>query len=693
MTILDQLRAQLEQIAQLPPPIAPAPDDELGAGVKPAKRQHSRIIQGEYTEVESGDSLDQVRRDLQKTIDDYCDLLMPDHRLLCIVPPGVGKSHALVRAAIRAHLRGLRVAFVMPRHDFLIDLMQITIGLGHSPAIWYHWKSRRAADEINHATCNHAVKIQQWIKKGHEAIKFCQGVCGYQFINAGPDEGCVYHAQKDIALAPLESGLYPIVAIQHGHITTGHSLLGEFDLVIGDESPLGMYPYLWHIPNNEIVPHTLDPEDSAYPLLAVMAAESVTILEDKTLSGPALIDLLGGSERVIKAIRNSDIIHMETDIHYDYEADIAPYNHGIALLTMLAAEADRARSGAPYIERIIIRRDGLRLLLKRTTNHLLPPKVIWADATGDPALYEQMTDWRIKTFNANVKIEGAIHQVTDSTFTKTTMLQSIKRAADGVTTAKATEKCEKTLKIIQAIIERESYVDPLVISYSELGPYIQDWAKFAYFHGNRGTNIYQHCDAVFILGTPMPSVDQLEIMARMVYSQRWNPFNTEWCQKLIPYAGTNLYYEAGGLWADSHLEVILRQTREMEIVQSAHRIRPILSPKPIWLFTALPIAQLPPTRLISLSEALGLSMEGIDAGTFIKALGAANEKIDQQGYCTSEDLGEMLGVTSRTTIYKYLDALEEFDPLRFAPFKIRAVGRGGGKRAIQSIKDSSDDQR
>lgn len=678
MSILDHVRSQLDQIAQrqiIPPVRGGDLGDSLPDGVKPAKRQRTRIVTGEYTPIPDGASLDQVRADLQKTIDDYCDLDMPDYRLLCIVEPGVGKSHALVRAAIRMHLKGLRVAFVMPRHTFLTDLYLITRELGYSPSIWYHWHSRKLADELNDGTCTHVPMITQWLKKGHEAIKFCQGVCGYDFIN----EGCVYHAQKKTALAPLDNGLYPIVAIQHGHITTGHSLLGEFDLVIGDESPLGMYPYLWHIPNNEIVPKNLDFEDSAYPLLAAMAAESVKIADGVSLSGPALIDYLGGPDRIIKAIRNSDIIFLETEIEFDYQADTAPYNHGVALLTLLAAEADQAKSGESYIERIIIRRDGLRLLLKRQTNHMLPPKVIWADATGDVRLYEQITDWRIKTFSGIVRSEGAIHQVTDSTFTKTTMLQS----------GNPTPKCEKTLGIIRAIIERESYVDPLVISYSELGDYIQDWAKFAYFHGNRGTNIYKYCDAVFILGTPMPAIDQLEIMGRMVYAQRWRPFNTEWGHKLIPYVGTNKYYEAGGLWGDSDLEVVLRQTREMEIVQSAHRIRPVLSPKPIWLFTALPIAQLPPTRLITTVEALGLTVEGIDASTFIDALEIANSAIDQQGFCTSEDIGERLNCT-RKTAYKYLDALEEFDPLRFAPISIRAVGRGGGKRAIKPTEDHHD---
>lgn len=689
MSILDQIRSQLDQIATgTPAPINHDPMLDLGGEIVAAKRQHTRIHHGDFTPIPDGVGLAEARIKLRRALEQYHDLDTPDHRLLCLVPPGVGKSHALVQIAIRAHLRGERVAYVMPRHDFLIDLMHITVGLGYSPSIWYHWQPRKAASDHHESNCGHVPAITQWLKKGHEAIKFCQGVCGYQFIK----DGCLYHAQRNEALAPMASGLYPIVAIQHGHITTGHSMLGEFDLIIGDESPLGMYPHLWHIPNNEIVPRDLDHSDSAYSILATIAGISVTMADDIVLSGAALIDHLGGPKAVLHAAQNTELPHLESSIRFDYEAELASYNHGTQLMFMLASEARLSIGGeSSFIERVIVRRDGLRLLLKHQTNHMLPPKVVWADATGDPALYQQITDWRIESFYTNVILDGPIHQITDSTFSKTTMLQSIKKTADGPA-AKPSAKCEKTLRIIRVIIERESYINPLVVSYSELAPYVQDWAKFAYFHGNRGTNIYQECDAVFIVGTPMPAVEHLEIMARMVYSRRRKPFDTRWCQKPIPYVGTDLWYEAGGLWADPDLALLLNQMREQEIVQSAHRVRPILTPKPIWLFTALPIAPLPPTRLCTMAEALGITVAGIDAGTFVDAVDIASVEIERQGYCTSKDLQLMLDCT-RQTAYKYLDALEEFDPDRFAPTQIRAVGRGGNKRAIQSIKESSDDQR
>ncbi len=57
------------------------------------------------------------------------------------------------------------------------------------------------------------------------------------------------------------------------------------------------------------------------------------------------------------------------------------------------------------------------------------------------------------------------------------------------------------------------------------------------------------------------------------------------------------------VYADERVQMLSRIHKEDELVQSAHRIRPMLHPnKTIYLLTNLPIDDLPPTRLVTVNE-------------------------------------------------------------------------------------------
>jgi hypothetical protein len=678
--ILDVI-GQLESIVAAPHyTIAPA---EPTNGYAPARRSRPEIVAvdpSERTSIPEGLTKEQIRAEATATIDAYLAQSIVTYRLLLNLPPGIGKTWQGVRAAHKAQAQGLRVAYIMPRHAFYLDLISMSVSQGYGSGYWHHWQPRREGDDQGQGeTCHHTAKITQWIRKGHQGAKFCGGVCGYKFMH---DE-CTYLGQPRTIELRSSGGIVPIVAIQHQHLVSGHTMMHDFDLVIGDESPLGVYPWIWHIPTGYLIdPRLADLPAAAF--MPIMDRLARTMAHNITIEGDGLIQALGGADHVLATIRATIFPDSALSVNAAESVESAPYDYLALMCDTLLSEARESSAGQDYIHRIILKPDGLHLLLKKDTTQDLPAKVIWLDATASPELYSAVTAWRVESFTRHARLEGPIIQVTEGVFSKTSMLRG----------KSPSPQARQTARIIDHIVEREGYRDPLIVSYQDLGSLFKDKYRYTYFHGNRGSNEFESCDAVFILGTPQPPIAQVELLGRMFYPRRSEPFNAAWCKKPIAYTGHDRAYLASGLWADSDLELILDQVREQEIVQSAHRVRPILSPKPIWLFTALPVASLPPTRLCSLLDVLGIATEGIDAGTFLDALDIAETLYNQCSdkeypYFESQQMMLMLDV-SYPTVKKYFDALTEYDPDRYPPLEIRGIGRGRPRKGIGRLPESEE---
>jgi hypothetical protein len=665
--------AQLESITAGPIYTIPAPQaaaDELA----PARRSHGEIVTippADRLAVPAGFPFQQIRTEATDFIDNYLARPQVTARALLNLPPGTGKTWQGVRAAHKAQMQGLKVGYIMPRHEFYGTLIEMSASQGYGSGYWHHWQPRQEADSSGQGeTCHHTAAITQWIKKGHEAAKYCGGACGFPFMQ----NQCKYYKQEQTIKLRSHGGITPIVAIQHQHLTSGHTMIKDFDLIIGDESPLGAYPWIWHIPSPFLInPKLKTDKVPAAAFMAILDRTARTMAHDITIEGPALLDALGGADHVLATIRSTLFPDSTLSINQVESVESAPYDYLAIFCDVLISEAREAQAGADYIHRAILRPDGLHLLLRKDTTQDLPAKVIWLDATASPELYSAVTNWRIEVFTRRANLEGPIIQVTEGIFSKTSMVRN----------KKPSPQAHQTARIIEHIIDREEYANPLIVSYQDLGPLFAG-RNFTHFHGNRGSNRFEACDSVFILGTPQPPAAQIELIGRMFYAHRTEPFNDLWCKKPIPYAGTDQGYMASGLWAEPELALILDQLREQEIVQSAHRIRPILSPKPIWLFTALPVADLPPTHLFSLLDALQVETEGVDAGTFLDALDIADTMIAEHGHCTTQHMIELLNVTA-VTAYKYLAALAQYDPAAYAPMEVKTIGRGRPRRAIGRI--------
>jgi DNA polymerase III delta prime subunit len=584
-------------------------------------------------------SLGEARSMMAETISGYFALETTDHLLLVKALPGTGKTTAAVRVAEELASQGKRVLYAGPRHAFYADIM----GISQRPELWYEWLPRQIADSDKGKveTCRYAIEIGEWLARGYRAMDFCSSVCGWERVQ----DGCPYHAQK--------RRREPIIFGQHQHVSMGHPL--QFHAVIGDEYPVASFCHEWTIPSKSILPGTLDRTVMLSGLLhqCELLAKSGT-----TTSGPALLDLLGGAQRVLDACEDSEIpagaLLAPPDLARAEDALHAPYAHLPVTVPLLVAEAREALKGnCDYPPRVLLEAEGLTLLTRRAVSDRLPAHVCWLDATANEALYRRCFQRPAIVADAQPQMAGKVFQVHSRANGKSTLV------GDGAGHARRLDQSEKQ---IEQIIARHGYERPAVISFQGAIASSQALQRLdnVHFYAARGTNELQDCDAVIVLGTPQPGPDVIERMARMVFVERMRAFDCAWTIKPITYDyrdkdGQGRTYPVSGFWGDPDLQEMLWSMREAEIIQAAHRVRPVNHAVHIWLLTNIPLAELPPDELLSMADVMG-APKGVDCFTWPEVLRVAQEVSQERGAVTVVDLVKELGI-GRDTALRYLDIL------------------------------------
>lgn len=534
---------------------------------------------------------------------EYLAMPDPDHILLIALPPGSGKTHEAVRQAemwARQHVEG-RVLYAGPRHDLWDDLMRTAA----YPAMWYHWQPHTAGDpETGQGqTCRYARQFKSWVERGYQGIEFCKkkSVC------AGYMRQCVYLGQREKR--------QPIVFVQHADIALGHPFLDQTTLLIGDESPLDAFLHPWAIPARDIVPpnvwNDLTPDTDLIEMLRTLRdlVDQTPKPEPKrplAWEGPALLEKLGGPAHVITVCEGTRITR-ESRAYTPHlwgpdQAESLPFWHLEHLIPILEEEAQEALAGRDYVRRVRITTEGLLILLRRDALQL-PPHVIWLDATANPALYKAIfrTNRRIEVVDPHVQLSGRVYQLWPSLNNKDTMIGA-DEPKEGKRPAKRRQaKREAIDRQVEHIIRARGYARPAVVTYKDFTAQFSGYDT-AHFGGLRGTNRLQNCDALIVIGTPQASIPSLVDQAAMLLDQRLLPFDTTWNDRDQRYVGHSYGYPVSGFWHDDTLHALLMQTREAELVQAAHRVRPLYRPVDVWLLTNLPLAAMPPDELLDLRE-------------------------------------------------------------------------------------------
>lgn len=643
----EEQRRALEQllpdVEALPPPDSPLQWELRDCDPPPAARSPVTIAE--------------ARQMIRDEIDAYLKLERPEHMLLVRAAAGLGKTTLGVRTAELCATRGRRVAYVMPRHDFFGDLLAIA----EHPRQWYEWLPRQDGDEAHPHTCDYAEIINgSWLARGYKGMDFCSRICGWDFVN----NKCVYHAQKNKR--------EPILAIQHQHLVLGHP--ADFSVVIGDENPMGSFMHEWRIPARHVMLTGLQYED---PLAELLYTLRNLCDNDKPLSGPALLAALGGADSVGKTAADNyypPSLLSSPSIHHAHEAERIDYGHLPHLLGLLKRETAEALAGREYAARIWAGRGELTLLLRRDpamlTGRKRPGHVIWLDATGAEHIYAELFGRPVKVVDPPVKMAGEIIVVADRANGKRTLSDE----------AGAPEpKFDDVRRIVERVVADGAFQQPGLITFQSLLK--ADWLQelqTANFYGARGTNRMEGCDVLFVAGAPLPPKSSLQKDAAMIYFRRMRPFNAPWTAQWVTYqfqddAGRGRMYPAGGYWADPDMQALVWQYREAEILQSAHRARPLHRDVPVYLLVNVPIPELPVSQVITSRDILGVP-GGADINLWLRFI----DWVDGRESVTVSEIEEGMGMNWRT-------AAKYFESLGWEIGYVKSGGRGR-PRAIATRK-------
>lgn len=617
-------------------------------------------------------SLAEVREVIAEAIATYLATANPTHMLLVKAPPGAGKTTAAVRAAEMEAAKGhRRVLYAAPRHDLVGDI----VALAQHPEWWYEWQPRRRGDRETGVgeTCRYAEQIGTWLHRGYPAMAFCAGVCGWDYVN----RFCAYHEQR--------KRMEPIIVGQHPHVWGGHPF--NFHVLIGDECPIATFGHEWVVPERHIAPPGLEVTD---PLTELVHELADLAARDLRLEGPALLAALGGAARVVSTCEHAsiplDASALTPSIHTPDEAEDAPYFHLPALVHLLLREGRTALTGADYPPRVIVSDHKLLLLLRRQVSEQMPRHVVWLDGTGEERLYREVFGRPVEVVEPEVRLAGRVFQVHDSANGK----GAVARKNAGTAARETTAKRQHLRQQAEVIASRYARGRVAIVAHLALKEHFADWpGEWAHFYAARGTNRLEDCDALIVIGTPQPALHELEKLARMIFWKRMRPFRVgaflPWSVNWTKYVyvdteGRGREIPVGDL-ADEDLSALLRQLREAEIVQAAHRARPNLRPVDIWLLTNLPIGSLPPTELLSVHD-LFQAPSGVDAYRWpaVKTVAEAKRQAGEPLY--SADLAQHAGVSQDSAV-RYLEVLVSTGDWQWPePHIVPKRGRGPGAKAI-----------
>lgn len=626
---------------------------------------------------------------------------LPESLLLLATPAGTGKTTEMVRLAEQHALGNERVMYAGPNHDFYDDIRRVSAWVGQIPPEhfqrwWYEWQGRHDGNGIGlDATCRWSHQMKEWLARGYTARTFCKNprICGWNYIHSG----CRYYAQEHAAGR--------IIYAQHQHVALGHLLMDQVKLLIGDELPISAFLSStdnkpgWIIPPAFIVPKGMEPGPIEQVLRTLRALSTI---KTTTWQGTELLNALGGPERVasvLESARVEGVLALEPDLRSADAVHDAPYFHLFTLAELLGQEADEALAGRECISRVRVTNDGLVLLTRRIPRRL-PPHVIWCDATGDPRLYERLLGRPVTTIRPRVKLRGRVFQVYASLNNKGSLF-SFDGKTRAATMAKATlpEGPEAPVRthinegkrdLLRAQIDRiaaRGYKRVVCISYKGaeeiVMPGAEGEAEYGYFGAQRGTNRYDGCDCLIVVGAQQPTISTMVDMAAQVFHQRTKPFDTTWTTLDRPFADQPWSWPIGGFWNDPDLQTLLEQFREAEILQSIHRARPIRHAVNVWLLTNVPIPNLP-VDLVSLA-ALFDAPPDVDPYTWPAVLNCAEKRMQAAGMVLSTDLVDA-GICQAKAATKYLRALAD----QFGWEVVTAPANGRGKPPLACVKNKQD---
>lgn len=231
------------------------------------------------------------------------------------------------------------------------------------------------------------------------------------------------------------------------------------------------------------------------------------------------------------------------------------------------------------------------------------------DSTGSPSIYGRLIRGRdIIPFDVDVACNARVVQVTDGTYGKTVTEKDDAVAARLLDAVRAIVKHRGTKRHPVAVITHQAFETRI------RGKDLRH-VRTGHFYAERGTNrfIDAGCREVVVVGTPTPNLDDLEMAAEALFAADADDLDFTGGYYPRQYG---MFDDDGMDWqndirdyADPRMQELVALFREGEVLQAAHRIRPLDdgASKTVWLLTSLPIPGLPPTDLIRLDDVIAVA--------------------------------------------------------------------------------------
>lgn len=653
--------------------------------------------------IDPGERLDvqAIRERIRAEATAYLQDPSPGYALVLQAEAGVGKTYAGLQIAHWAAAEmGLTTAYAMPRHEHALTLRRAAQELGLPARMLFHWLPAQGPGGVDGIeTCLHPLSRQEYQRRGYDAIHFCAGVCGWDYVKSG----CAWHGQKQ---AVVDQGA-TVVCVQHQHVFLGHPLSGQTGLLVIDENALGAMGGPWRIPGGAVVPQRLRLSERMGRICGVLAE---LCRRGEAVMGRALIDALadalGGHQALVDACAavpdpDDPAADVAWTVRSPEQVHLADHHFVPVLAALLRPEAQAALEGKPVAGRVRVVPEVTAAGVRGMLDLYWRPRVAWR-APGAPAgtlgwpphaIVFDATPGRTDRYCALllqrpvrvVRLAARQHlrvfQVHDRANTMGQLFAPAE--ADEVGNPhRTTERFDKTISVVRyvaasyrrdgqrvGIISYKRAVetgqfDDLVDATPETGE-----PMLGHFGAERGTNRFRSADCLIVVGLPQPGPTAVEDLGLLLIPQgvRDAPFREggsiprtfeehgfNWVD---PLSGRGRYIVRPE-YADPDLKEIGYQTCDAEVIQSMGRLRAVLAdpehPKHLWLVHNRPIDEIRVDYLLTAGD-LHDTPPGISPQHWPTVRRLAEEKWAGVHALTTADVVGALGC-SRTTANAYVAA-------------------------------------
>jgi hypothetical protein len=528
--------------------------------------------------------------------------------------PGVGKSTIVCKVLREKELRTL---YLVPNHKLDHEIIK---NLG---AIPIHGRNRQNCYRFDEA---HAAGSKGWSVHGAVCKK-----CDRR-------SSCSYLAQFDRS----KSWVAP-----HQYLTSSYLRDGIFDILVVDEFLIQSF-----IAAQEVSTSDLDYTKRLFGHISSMKpiTEVIDVLLDivshhKAANKPdpiygrdlimeikASIDL----DAALEELRNAEwVMDMESNIK-GMDAVSLPLNYLEDLVDILEYENSLARLDGFFNSRLNLGHDGLVVYSINYQAGLSIPVII-LDGTMNEDLVRSVFGHDTRIYNSNIKCDAEIVQIVDGFYGKNTLLGPNERPKERLLNVAKILATEKTVMCSRMDLESQ-------LPATDTFHY---WAE-------RGTNTYRDFEQIVLFGGACPNPRTIIPQIRALhYAEEFvsDKGDYEW----VPYCSASEAYKIKQFtYEDARVQGWIDCLGAGEMVQSLHRIRPLLDPnKKIYVLSNKPLKSLNPTRLVELrrlEDELGIKE---DPETRIRDW--IEESLHSRGEVSREDVFKHFGTTySKNTVDKYL---------------------------------------